>query len=44
MSESLMNLSRRLARRGGVMRIQKEIYDTIRGVLTDRLKEVSTTP
>ncbi|KAI9928288.1 hypothetical protein ASPWEDRAFT_170712 [Aspergillus wentii DTO 134E9] len=31
---------RRLARRGGVMRIKKEIYDEIRGVLKDRLREI----
>lgn len=30
----------RLARRGGVIRIQKDIYDTIRAVVLIRLKEV----
>jgi hypothetical protein len=32
--------NRRLARRGGVLRIQKEIYDEVRKVLRDRLAEV----
>ncbi|PGH36982.1 hypothetical protein GX50_00218 [[Emmonsia] crescens] len=31
---------RRLARRGGVIRIQKDIYDTIRAVVLIRLKEI----
>lgn len=31
---------RRLARRGGVLRIQKEIYDEARKVLRDRLAEI----
>ncbi|KAK5200258.1 hypothetical protein LTR92_000801 [Exophiala xenobiotica] len=31
---------RRLARRGGVLRIQKEIYDETRKVLRDRLAEI----
>ncbi|PGH00284.1 hypothetical protein GX51_05888 [Blastomyces parvus] len=30
----------RLARRGGVIRIQKEIYDTIRSVILVRLREI----
>ncbi|KAI1619982.1 hypothetical protein EDD37DRAFT_654090 [Exophiala viscosa] len=31
---------RRLARRGGVIRIQREIYDTVRGVLRKQLEEI----
>ncbi|ODH53087.1 hypothetical protein GX48_00621, partial [Paracoccidioides brasiliensis] len=30
----------RLARRGGVIRMQKDVYDTIRAVLIIRLKEI----
>ncbi|KAL4784924.1 hypothetical protein BJX76DRAFT_356529 [Aspergillus varians] len=35
---------RRLARRGGVYRIKKEIYDDTRVVLKERLTEVSYRP
>ncbi|EDN06051.1 predicted protein [Histoplasma mississippiense (nom. inval.)] len=31
---------RRLARRGGVIRIQKDIYDTVRSVVLERLREI----
>ncbi|EGE84674.2 hypothetical protein BDDG_07619 [Blastomyces dermatitidis ATCC 18188] len=31
---------RRLARRGGVVRMQKDIYDTIRSVILMRLREI----
>lgn len=33
-------MTRRLARRGGVVRIQKEIYDSIRDVLRAELQKV----
>ncbi|EGC44577.1 predicted protein [Histoplasma capsulatum var. duboisii H88] len=33
----------RLARRGGVIRIQKDIYDTVRSVVLERLRETVTT-
>ncbi len=37
----ILDLTSRLARRGGIQRIRYEIYDDIRGVLKDWLSKVS---